>query len=160
MPKEKVSRVPVITFVALVLFSFLVIASVNLINLSDYVVANVLEVSGTSVIIGYNCTGIVADTSPERAASIEAGMKGIIQDRPNTHDVFVEALRSFNITLESVTIDNFDGNYYYANLLLRSGNKVLKLDTKPSDAIALAVRTNSTIYINKTLLQEIGKNIC
>jgi len=160
MPKEKVSRVPVITFVALVLLSFLVIASINLINLSDYVAANVLEVSGTSVIIGYNCTGIVADTSSERAASIEAGMKGIIQDRPNTHDVFVEALRSFNITLESVTIDNFDGNYYYANLLLRSGNKVLKLDTKPSDAIALAVRMNSTIYINKTLLQEIGKNIC
>lgn len=160
MPKEKVSRIPAITFIALVLFSFLVIASINLVDLSDYVAANVLEVSGTSVIIGYNCTGIVADTSQERAASIEDGMKGIIQDRPNTHDVFVEALRSFNITLESVTIDNFDGRYYYANLLLRSGNKVLKLDTKPSDAIALALRTNSTIYLNKTLLQEIGQNIC
>jgi bifunctional DNase/RNase len=135
---------------------------VNLIEIdkSKYVVADYLKVSGTTILIGNNCTAIVAETSEERAASIESGVKGVIDERPNTHDTFVAVLKSFNITLDSVYVERFDGKYYYSDLLLRSGDKVLKLDTKPSDAIAIAVRTNSTIYINKTMLQEIGKNIC
>jgi hypothetical protein len=83
-----------------------------------------------------------------------------MEQRPNTHDIFAQTLKSFNITLDYVTIDNLVNGTYYSNLFLRSGNKILKLDAKPSDAIALALRTNSTIYINKTLLQEVGKNIC
>jgi bifunctional DNase/RNase len=158
--KRKISKIPIVTFFVLVLLSILVIAVINMINLSDYVVANVLKVSGSTIILGNNCTAIVAETSPERAASIESGVKGVIEERPNTHDIFVAVLKSFNITLESVQIDNFDGKNYYANLLLKSGDKILKLDTRPSDAIALAVRTNSTIYINRTMLQEVGKNIC
>ena len=158
--KKKLNKVPVITFIVLILLSILVFAAINMIDISNYVEANVLEVSETTILIGNNCTAIVAETSPERAESIELGMKGIIQDRPNTHDTFVEVLKSFNITLESVNIDNFDGKYYYANLLLKSGDKTLKLDTRPSDAIAIALRANTTIYLNKTLLKEIGKNIC
>jgi len=158
--KKKLNKIPIMTFIVLVFLSILVFAAINMMDLSNYVEANVLEVSETTILIGNNCTAIVAETSPERAESIELGMKGIIQDRPNTHDTFVEVLKSFNITLESVNIDSFDGKYYYANLLLKSGDKTLKLDTRPSDAIAIALRANTTIYLNKTLLKEIGKNIC
>jgi len=158
--RKRVSRLPLIVFLIIILFSFLSIALVNLINFEDYLIANVLEVSGNTIILGNNCTAIVAQTSPERAHSIEIGKKGIIEQRPNTHDIFAQTLKSFNITLEQVTIDNFEEGIYYANLHLISGNKFLELDVKPSDGIALALRTNSSIYINKTLLQEIGKNIC
>jgi len=158
--KKKLNKIPAITFIVLVLLSILVFAAINMIDQSNYVEANVLKVSDTTIIIGNNCTAIVAETTPERSESIQLGMKGIIQDRPNTHDTFVEVLKSFNITLEAVHIDNFDGKYYYANLLLKSGDKTLKLDTRPSDAIAIALRANATIYLNKTLLKEIGKNIC
>jgi len=162
MKRKKVSKAPLITLVLLVLSSIMAYAIVNLIEIdkSKYVVADYLKVSGTTILIGNNCTAIVADTSQERAQSIDDGIKGIINERPNTHDTFVAVLKSFNITLDSVYIERFDGNYYYADLILKSGDKVLKLDTKPSDAIALAVRTNSTVYINKTMLQEIGKNVC
>ncbi len=161
MPKrKKVSKLPLIIFLMLVSFSFISIALVNLINPEDYLVADVLEVSGNTVILGHNCTAIIAQTSPERAHSIEIGIKGIIEQRPNTHDIFAQTLKSFNISLEYVTLDEFKDGIYYANLHLRSGNKFLKLDTKPSDGIALALRMNSTVYINKTLLQEVGKNIC
>jgi bifunctional DNase/RNase len=158
--RKKASRLPLIVFLILVLYSFLSIALMDLINFEDYLIANVLEVSENTIILGNNCTAIVAETSSERAHSIEIGMKGIIEQRPNTHDIFAETLKSFNITLEQVTIDNFENGIYYANLHLVSGNKFLELDVKPSDGIALALRMNSTIYINKTLLQEIGKNIC
>lgn len=158
--RKKASKLPLIIFLAIIIFSFISIALVNLINFEDYLVADVLEVSGNTVMLGNNCTAIISETSSERAHSIEIGIKGIIEDRPNTHDIFAQTLKSFNITLDYVTLDNFENGIYYANLYLKSGNKVLKLDVKPSDAIALALRTNSTIYINKTLLQEVGKNIC
>jgi len=161
MPKrKKASRIPLIAFLIIILLSFVSIAIINLINLEDYVVADVLEVVETTIVLGNNCTAIIAQTSTERAHSIEIGMQGIIEQRPNTHDIFAQTLKSFNISLEQVTLDNFKDNIYYANLHLKSGNKILKLDVKPSDAIALALRTNSTIYINRTLLQELGQNIC
>jgi bifunctional DNase/RNase len=158
--RKKTSRLPVIAFLIIILLSFTSIAIINLINLEEYVVANVLEVAGATIVLGNNCTAIIAQTSTERAHSIEIGMQGIIEQRPNTHDIFAQTLKSFNITLEQVTLDNFKDNIYYANLHLKSGNKILKLDVKPSDGIALALRTNSTIYINRTLLQELGQDIC
>ena len=160
--KKKKSNAPLITLVLLILSSIMAYAIVNLLEVDKlkYVVADYLKVDNNVIYIGNNCTAIVAETSPERAESIEAGIKGIINERPNTHDTFVAVLKSFNITLDYVNLERFDGKYYYADLILRSGDKILKLDTKPSDAIALAVRTNSTIYINKTMLEEIGQNIC
>lgn len=158
--KKKVSRLPLFVLIILILLSILSLAIINLIDTSKYFVVNVLTVSGTTIIVGHNCTAILAETSPERAYSIELGMKGIIEERPNTHDTFAEVLKSFNVTLESIQIERFDGRYYYADLLLKSGDKILKIDTKPSDAIALALRTNSTIYISKALLKEMGRDIC
>ncbi len=162
MPRaRKISRMPLLVFLLVVLFSFIALGVVNLMDdTEDYVVANVLQVSGTTVVLGNNCTAIISDTSLERAQSIEAGIKGMIEERPNTHDIFAETLKSFNITLERVTIDYLFNGTYYANLYLMSADKMLKLDVKPSDGIALALRTNSTIYINNTLLQEVGSVIC
>jgi hypothetical protein len=162
MKKKKLPKATLITLAFLILSSIMAFAIVNLIEIdkSSYIVADYLEVTGTTILIGNNCTAIVADTSQERADSIESGMKGIIDQRPNTHDTIVAILKSFNITLDSVIMERYDGKFYYANLILKSGDKILKLDTKPSDAIAIAVRTNSTIYINKTMLGEVGKNIC
>jgi len=158
--RKKASRLPLIVFLIIILFSFMSIALINLINFEDYLIANVLEVSGSTIVLGNNCTAIIAQTSPERAHSIEIGIKGIIEQRPNTHDIFAQALKSFNITLEQVTLDNFEEGIYYANLHFKSGNKFLELDVKPSDGIALALRMNSSIYINRTLLEDIGKDIC
>lgn len=126
----------------------------------NYVKADVLRIVGNTVIIGHGCKAIVADTSPERARNILFGMEGIIPERPTTHDTIVQILKSFNITLEKVVLEKFDGKYYYAFGYFKNKNKVLKLDLMPSDGIAMAVRTNSPIYINKTMLDKVGKNIC
>ena len=162
MKNKKIAKAPLAALILLILSSIMAYAIANLVelNTSNYLVADYLRVSGTTVYIGHNCTAVVADTSQERADAIESGIEGVINERPNIYDTFTETLKSFNLTLDSVDIDRFDGKYYYSNLILKSKDKVLKLDTRPSDAIALAVRTNSTVYINKTMLQEIGKNVC
>lgn len=127
----------------------------------DYLEANIIRVlKGNTIVIGNNCTAIVAETSPERARSIELGLKDEIKVRPNTHDIFAEVINSFNITLERVTLDSFSDNIYYANLYLKKGNRALKIDLKPSDAMALALRTESPIYIKKDLLNKMGQDIC
>jgi hypothetical protein len=158
--QKKKPQISELSFIMLILLSVASLAIINIIDTSDYYVADVLEVEGSVITLGHGCTAIVAETSPERAYSIELGIKGLIEQRPNTHDIFSETLKSFNITLDYVTIDRFDDEIYYANLILKTDEKVLKLDVKPSDGIALALRMNSTIYINKTMLQEVGKNIC
>jgi bifunctional DNase/RNase len=157
---SKKSRLPSAAFFVLILLSIAGIALYNMYDTKGYVPVNVLQVSGNTIVLGNNCTAIISDTSSERAYSIETGIAGIIDERPNTYDIFAEALRSFNITLDHVTIDDYRNGTYYANLYLENENKVLKLDCRPSDAIALSLRTNSTIYINSTLLQKYGSNIC
>jgi bifunctional DNase/RNase len=158
--KKKKSNAAFITLMVLILVSIMAYAVINIVDMNEYVIADVLEVSGTTIIIGNNCSAIVAETSPERAYSIELGKIGLIEERPTTHDVFSEVLKSFNITLDHVQIESFDDQYYYAYLFLMSGDKILRLDTKPSDGIALALRTDSPIYIKKTLLEQVGRDIC
>lgn len=160
MAKKKRTNAAFSTFIALALLSIVVVAVIDNFNMENYVEADVLEVYDTTIVVGVGCRAIVADTSPERAYSIETGIAGIIDTRPNTHDIFAETLKSFNITLDHVTLDSYSDGIYYSKLVLETDEKLLKLDSKPSDAIALALRTNSSIYINKTMLEEIGQNIC
>jgi bifunctional DNase/RNase len=159
---SKIHGAQLAALILLVMSSVMAYAIINMtgIDKSGYVIANVIRVSDSTIVIGNNCTAIVADTTDERAQSIESGIMGVVDGRPTTHDTFVEVLKSFNITLDYVNIERYDGRNYYANLILSSGEKTLKLDTRPSDALALAVRTNSTVYINSTMLREIGRNIC
>lgn len=160
MVKKKTAGLSFSAFIILALLAIATVAVIDIVQPDGYVEANVLEVDGSFVVLGNDCLAIIAETSPERAYSIQLGIEGIIDGRPNTHDIFSETLKSFNISLEYVTVDSYDDEIYYAKLVLKSDDKYLKIDTKPSDAIALALRTNSSIYLNQTLLREVGQNIC
>ena len=91
--------------------------------------------------------------SPEQALSIDLGLNGKTLLRPNTHDVFVESLKSSKGNVVGVTIDFMKGGIYFATLYIENG-KVILIDVRPSDGIAIAVRTKSTVYINPNLLRE------
>jgi bifunctional DNase/RNase len=132
----------------------------NFLNTSGYAKVDIIEVDGNMLTVGSDCMAVTADTSEERADSIRLGLAKRIDERPNTHDVFVDAFETFNITIDSVTLDNFDGKYYYSNIILSNGRTVLKIDSRPSDAIAIALRADAPIYINKTLLLEYGEKVC
>lgn len=140
--------------------SFVSSALLSVFSAEGYKEANVLRIVGNTIIIGNNCTAIVADTSPERAQSIQLGLEKTMGDRPNTHDTFATLLNSFNITFESISLDSFDGKFYYSSAIFKSKDKVLKLEMTPSDGIALALRTGGKIYLNNTLLSQVGKQIC
>jgi bifunctional DNase/RNase len=121
---------------------------------------NVLRVDGTTITIGRGCTAIVADTSSERAEAITTALENRTSERPSAWDGWASSLTAFNITLEAVTMWGKNDDAYLSNAIFRSGSNVLELDMRPSDAIALALRTGTPIYLNMTLLREVGRNIC
>jgi len=121
---------------------------------------NVLRVDGTTITIGRGCIAIVADTSTERAEAIVLALANKTDVRPNAWDGWASTLKSFNVTLEAVTMWGKSEDAYLSNAIFRSGSDVLELDMKPSDAIALALRTGTPIYLNMTLVREVGVNIC
>lgn len=157
MKRQKIDKFSI--FIVILITVSIGIAVINL-EKEGLVEANVIRVIGNTIIIANNCTGIVADTSIERAFSIQQGLENKIEFRPNTHDTFVAVLKSFNITLDSVEINKFENNTYYSDIIFSTENKTLRLDAKPSDAIAIALRTNSTIFIDKNLLNKYGTDIC
>lgn len=123
----------------------------------------VLEVIDSTIVAGVNCTALVADTTAERAQGIADALSNTTGARPDTWASWATSMRSFNITVEAVQIQRYDGKFYYSDVLLRGfteQEKLLRLDMRPSDAIALAIRAGAPIYINSTLLAEVGKDIC
>jgi len=132
------------------------------INADHYVEIDVIKVGDNGFIFLSNdsCVGIVARASEERAESIRMGVDKEIGTRPNTHDTFAETLKHFDITLDKVIVKKIVDNTFHAEMYLQQGDRVLILDSKPSDAIATALRTNSSIYFNKTLFEIRKEKIC
>ena len=158
--KSKTIRAIMVVVFGLVLVS-VAFAATQYFNPNDYYTADVIRIDGTATVVtGTGCRGLVADTTEERANSIRLGLEGKIEERPNSHDIYVQTLKNFNITIESATIDSYDDSFYYSNLILKKEDKVVKMDSKPSDAIAIALRAAAPIYIKKELLDKEGKSIC
>lgn len=112
------------------------------------------------VILTGNCYQLTANTDMTQAESIANGLVGRIDVRPNTHDLMKDALNNLEVEVIMVKIVELRNNTYYGRVILRQGNKIVSLDSRPSDGIALAVRTNSSIYIKEDLLSSQGKYIC
>ncbi len=150
-------------FIWLLLLAAVSVAAIQIFNEADYAKADVIKLggpSGNTLTIGSGCKGIVADTSPERAQAIAEGLGDVIIERPSVYDVYVDTVKSFNISIDRVVLEKYDGQYYYSNIFVNSGNKILKIDSKPSDAVAVALRAKAPVYIKRDLLEKEGKNIC
>lgn len=88
------------------------------------------------------------------AISIGSALRKEIPPRPFTHDLFSETLQKFEITVRSLTIDSLEEGVYYATLLLSRNGQENRVDCRPSDGIALAIRSNAPISIDENLLDS------
>ena len=105
------------------------------------------------------CYQITATTDLTQAQSIENGLLGKIDFRPSTHNIMKSIFDNLDIKVLMVKIVDLRNNTYFGKIILQQGNKLINLDSRPSDGIAIAVRTNSSIYIKETLLKQ-GSYIC
>ena len=90
------------------------------------------------------------------AQSIALKMEGIIPPRPMTHDLFVSFAHAFGVKLEEVFIYKFEDGIFSSELTFTDGDRTVTIDSRTSDAIAIAMRTNTPIFTTREILNETG----
>jgi len=107
-----------------------------------------------------NCSRLSMITNEVQTDSIEKGIHNITDMRPTTHDMINLIMMNFDIHPLMVKVESFKDGTYYSKILLRQGNNILNLDSRPSDSIAIAVRAGIPVYVKNSLLEELGEKIC
>jgi len=87
------------------------------------------------------------------AAAIAAAQQGMLPPRPLTHDLLKNLIDALSAPLEAVQITELRDSVFYADLVFASG---LRVSARPSDAIALALRLETSIYVDTSVLTEAG----
>ena len=83
-------------------------------------------------------------------------MEGMAPSRPMTHDLFKNVVETFRIDLKEIVINNLVDGIFYANLVFIQGGKEVGVDSRTSDALALAVRFGCPIYSYEFILDQAG----
>lgn len=90
---------------------------------------------------------------PLEAQSIAMQIEGVSPPRPMTHDLVKTILESAGVAVHKVVIHDLKGSTYYARIYLQANGKDFDIDSRPSDAIALAVRVQRPIFVATGLLE-------
>ena len=93
--------------------------------------------------------------SPE-ATAIAYALQGVTMPRPLTHDLMKDMLSALDITVERVIITELRSSTYYAEMHLMHGGERTVVSSRPSDAVAVAVRTESPLFVSDELMESEG----
>ena len=133
--------------------------------MSDYVPVKVRGVYFVSTITGPQAVVFISADSDRmvpiyiglaEAISIDIALRNETTPRPMTHDLMKAVMDSFNIKIDRIIIDDLDEQVFYARLMLKDTGKEIEVDARPSDCIALAVRTNASIFIDPEILDKVA----
>ena len=91
---------------------------------------------------------------PVEANAIALQIENIAPPRPMTHDLLKNLLAEFGASLRRVVVNDLHDSTFYAYLELDRGGETILVDTRPSDAIALALRTRTPIFVNTKVLDQ------
>jgi bifunctional DNase/RNase len=92
--------------------------------------------------------------SPE-ANAIRRRLQGEQSTRPLTHDLLANVIEQFGGAVERIEINNLEDHTFFAKIHIRRDNQVIKIDSRPSDAIALGVATMVPIFVAEHVLDEV-----
>lgn len=90
------------------------------------------------------------------AQSIAIRLEHLVPPRPLTHDLFVSFTHSFGIRLVEVFIYKFEDGVFSSELLFENEERQIRIDSRTSDAIAIALRSKSPIYTTEDIVEEAG----
>ena len=88
------------------------------------------------------------------ATSIDRRVKGVVSQRPLTHDLIAAAIEQLGGDFQDVHISELREHTYFAKLRIRKDDELVEIDCRPSDAIALAVTAKVPIYVAEEVLEE------
>ncbi len=87
-------------------------------------------------------------------------MRGVAKDRPLSHDLLGSVLMAFGARVERVVINHVEGSVFHARLILSAANelhqrKVVELDARPSDSIAMAVQQGAPLFVARSVFDTV-----
>jgi uncharacterized protein len=91
------------------------------------------------------------------AVSINSAKNKEVLSRPFTHDLFLDLIVKFSISVHYLQIDSLEDGVYYAQLVLSADHHKEYLDCRPSDGIALALRADVPIFVDENVLASAGQ---
>lgn len=90
------------------------------------------------------------------ADSIALALGKVVTPRPLTHDLIKNMVAGMNMKVSRIVVTEILDNTYYALIYFGDGIKETSIDSRPSDAIAVALRTNAPIFVDETVLEKRG----
>ena len=121
----------------------------------------VLPLEGSfAVFLGTDEKTFVIYVDEPVGTAISMFMRGISKERPLTHDLLASVLMAFGGKVERVVINDVNGSVFYARLIISAENelgsrKVIELDARPSDSIAMAVQQGAPVYVADKVWQAV-----
>ena len=91
---------------------------------------------------------------PVEATAIALGMQGIETQRPMTHDLMRDLLQGLGVNVDRIVITELREGTFYAEIQMSQNGDSVAVSSRPSDALALAVRMNLSIFANEDVLDE------
>ena len=92
--------------------------------------------------------------SNEQARAIIVALENEESVRPMTHDLFAYLLDDWELSLDRVVIHSLQDNTFYATMTLKNGEVTKELDSRPSDAISIALRTGAPIWVMEEVVAD------
>ena len=119
-----------------------------------FVAKNALGASPAVILSIENDTCLPIYIGLWEAMSIHSALNNEIPPRPLTHDLFVEFLKQFGISLKALIIDSLEEGVYYANMILEQDHHEMTMDCRPSDGIAIGIRCQAGIMIDEAVILQ------
>lgn len=90
------------------------------------------------------------------AGAIAAALENVQPPRPMTHDLYANVLKELGIKVLRVEVTKIENNTFYAEITLSQATRMVDIDARPSDAIALALRTGTPIHVADDVVKKAG----
>lgn len=93
------------------------------------------------------------------AEAIAVRLQDVQVPRPLTHDLLFNAIKDMGGTIEKIVVSGLQNDTYFAKISVRTGEKVVEIDSRPSDALALAVRASVSIFVEDDVMEKAGVHL-
>lgn len=115
--------------------------------------------SGWALFVGNDEKVFVINVEPAQGRVINDYLRGTTKERPLTHDLLLSIFKGFGVSLERVVITELRNSTYFARLILQQQNeiarKIVEVDARPSDCLALATAQSKPIYVTNSLFEQV-----
>ncbi|HXJ58067.1 MAG TPA: bifunctional nuclease domain-containing protein [Candidatus Dormibacteraeota bacterium] len=115
--------------------------------------------SGCAIFVGNDEKVFVIQVEHNMGAVIGMFLRDTPKERPLTHDLIASIFKGFNITVERAVITDLKNSTYFARLILQQNNelgrKILEIDARPSDCLALVTAQKRPLFVSSTLFSQV-----